>query len=253
MPSSGSSSPRVTSTRTPTSLVTASSDEGSSESTGPARSVEIERKYDADDETPLPDWSDLPGVASVGVSEVRELDARYLDTHDLALARAGHALRRRSGGPDEGWHIKGPASDGGRLELHWPLGEDAPEGSVPPVPPEMVTTLLTVLDAADAGGVADTGADALELLARIENRRTAYALLAEDGGVVAEFVDDRVRATDERTHTVRSWREWEIELGAAGPTDADGRNLFFRAVERAVFAAGGRAAASASKLARALG
>jgi hypothetical protein len=67
---------------------------------------------------------------------------------------------------------------------------------------------------------------------------------------VAEFVDDRVSATDVRTGVVREWREWEIELGDAAAADP---RAFFAAVEAAVRAAGGRAAASASKLARALG
>ena len=47
----------------------------------------MERKYDADAGTPLPDWGDVPGVARVGSAEDRELDARYFDTADLALSR----------------------------------------------------------------------------------------------------------------------------------------------------------------------
>ena len=58
-------------------------------SSEPSRSVEIELKFDADDDTPLPDFTALPGVASVGAPELRELDARYLDTAEYALASAG--------------------------------------------------------------------------------------------------------------------------------------------------------------------
>ncbi|MBM3716452.1 MAG: adenylate cyclase, partial [Actinobacteria bacterium] len=89
--------------------------------------------------------------------------------------------------------------------------------------------------------------------ARVRNHRTAYALRDADGGMVAEFVDDRVRARDERSGTESSWREWEVELGPAGPEDAAQRAAFFAAVDAAVFAAGGRPASSGSKLARALG
>lgn len=199
-----------------------------------SQSVEIERKYDADESTPLPDWTALPGVAGVGESELRELDARYFDTAEYALASSGYALRRRSGGPDAGWHIKGPRIGGGRPEQHWPLGEVAEED---------------VPDAVRAAVSAVTDAE-LRLIARILNSRTAYALSAEDGGVVAEFVDDHVTATDVRTGVVRRWREWEVELGPAAPADP---RAFFAAVEQAVFEAGGRAAASDSKLARALG
>lgn len=206
---------------------------------GASRSVEIELKFDVDDSTPLPDWSALPGVGRVGVAEVRELDARYLDTSVFALASAGYALRRRSGGPDEGWHIKGPVIDGGRVELGWPLGDADDE----PVP----ASVLAAIADAEIGMATDA---ALHEIARIRNSRTAYALRAHDGALVAEFVDDRVTATDAATGVVRSWREWEIELGPAAPTDP---RSFFAAVETAVRAAGGRPAASASKLARALG
>jgi inorganic triphosphatase YgiF len=203
---------------------------------GPARSFEIELKFDVGDDTPLPDWSGLPGVASVGDAEPRDLDARYLDTSDLILARSGYALRRRSGGPDAGWHLKGPKTGEGRIELQWPLDDAGPEDLVVPAAVLAELERLTV--------------EPLTPLARIRNARTAYALRSADGAVVAEFVDDHVIATDERSGTERRWREWELELGAGALVDPA---AFFAAAEAAVHAAGGRAAASASKLARALG
>jgi hypothetical protein len=200
----------------------------------PTRVVEVERKYDVDVETPLPVWQGIPGVDTVSDGELRELDARYLDTDDAVLSRAGVALRRRTGGPDAGWHIKGPREGDGRLEIGWPLGEgeDVPD--------------------AVSEALARWTSETLSPLARIENSRTAY-LLAGPGGVVAEFVDDRVRATDLRQGVRREWREWELELGPAAPADAEGRAALFAAAERAIFAAGARDAASGSKLARALG
>lgn len=200
--------------------------------TEPSRSIEIERTYDVDADTPLPDWSGVPGVHGVGEPEVRELDARYLDTADLGLARAGVALRRRTGGPDAGWHIKGPLVNGGRTELGWPLGSS------------------DALPAAIAEALTEWTHESVTPLARIENTRTAYALLAADGQLVAEFVDDRVRAHDVRADVSRSWREWEVELGPAAPGETV---AFFAAVDAAVRAAGGREASSASKLARTLG
>lgn len=201
---------------------------------GPQRTVEVERKYDADPTTPLPDWSHLPGVSAVSDGEPRELDATYLDTADAALARRGVALRRRTGGPDAGWHVKGPRQGDGRMELGWPLDED---GRMPD---------------AVAATVAQWTADTLHPIARIENSRTAYHLRGPEG-VTAEFVDDHVRATDLRTGIRREWREWEMELGPAAPADPLGRERFFAAVEQAVHAAGGRPPSSGSKLARALG
>jgi inorganic triphosphatase YgiF len=212
-------------------------DDSSSRPSGASRSVEIELKFDVDDETPLPDWSALPGVASVSDPEPRDLDAVYLDSDDLALAHAGYAVRRRTGGPDEGWHIKGPrGADGGRVELHWPLG---PEDGIPDAVADAIAAI---------GAVAQ-----LAPIARIRNSRTAYALRDAAGGVVAEFVDDHVRATDERAGAERTWREWEFELGPAAPAAPDARAALFAAAADAVRAAGGRAAASDSKLARTLG
>jgi inorganic triphosphatase YgiF len=212
-------------------------DQHPADPTGPTRSLEVELKFDVDDDTPLPDWSGLPGVTSVGAAEPRALDAVYLDSDDLALAHAGYAVRRRTGGPDEGWHIKGPrAAGGGRVELHWPLGTD-----------ERIPDAV-----ADALPAAATAAS-LSPIARIRNQRTAYALQDAEGGVVAEFVDDRVRATDERAGVERTWREWEFELGPAAPASADERAALFAAAEQAVHAVGGREAASDSKLARTLG
>lgn len=203
-------------------------------------SVEIESKYDVDTDTPLPDWSGVPGVARVGEAEPRDLDARYVDTAGADLARNGVAVRRRQGGPDEGWHIKAPA-EGGRSETQWPLGDLGDPDADPVVPDE-------IQDA-----VAAWARGPFLPLARVRNHRTAYALLDAEGGVVAEFVDDRVRARDERRGVESAWREWEVELGSAGPVDQAGRTTLFTAVDAAVFAAGGRPAASGSKLARALG
>ncbi|MGM1016638.1 MAG: CYTH domain-containing protein [Actinomycetota bacterium] len=202
--------------------------------TDPSRTVEVERTYDVDPDTELPDWLSVPGIVEVSAPETRLLDAGYVDTHDGALARSGVALRRRTGGPDEGWHVKGPRDGDSRLELGWPLGDDS---GIP-------TAVLSA--------VAPWTTDPLSPLARIENTRVAYQLRTEHG-VVAEFVDDRVRATDLRANVVREWREWEVELGPAAPADDAGRAEFFAAVERAVGAVGGREASSASKLARALG
>src|SRR5690606_7956764 len=136
--------------------------------------------------------------------------------------------------PDAGWHLKGPRdASGGRVELGWPLGDEG-EG----VPAAVRAVVETLTDAE------------LTPVARIRNHRTAYALRDASGALVAEFVDDRVTATADRTGITQSWREWEMELGPAAPDDP---TVFFAAASAAVANAGGRPAASDSKLARALG
>ncbi|GAA3775329.1 hypothetical protein GCM10022240_28750 [Microbacterium kribbense] len=197
-----------------------------------AHSVEIERKYDVDEATALPDWTRLPGITRVGEPEPRDLDARYLDTPAAALAHAGIALRRRAGGPDAGWHVKTPGVDG-RHEYHWPLGRDADEG----VPADI------------AAAVSPWATGPFVPLARIRNARVAYALFDASGAQVAEVVDDHVSARNERSGGESAWREWEVELGPVPPGDV---TAFFAGVDELVASVGGRPAASTSKLARAL-
>ncbi|MFT4235476.1 MAG: CYTH domain-containing protein [Microbacterium sp.] len=205
----------------------------------PSRFLEIELKFDVDPGTPVPDFTGVPGVASVSPGELRQLDALYLDTYDTQLSKAGVAVRRRTGGPDAGWHIKGPRTDSGstavssRVELGWPDQETVPEA---------VTEYL-----------AQWTTDNLRPLARIVNKRTAYELFDADGRVLAEFVDDDVRAMDMRTRVHRNWCEWEIELGEAAPQDPEKQQALLDALTEAARTAGAREPSSSSKLARALG
>ena len=210
---------------------------GTTDSTAgePSRSLEVERTYDVDDATPLPDWTTLAQVTAVGDAEVRDLDARYFDTDDLRLAAAGVALRRRTGGPDEGWHVKVTVPEG-RSESHWDGGEESA-----PIPDAV------------ARAVAQWAAPPFEPLARIRNTRTAYALSGSAGAVIAEFVDDRVTATAERTGAVSRWREWEVELAPGALADTSDREAFFAAVDDLMAGVGARPAASDSKLRRAIG
>lgn len=212
----------------------------------PRVSIEVERKYEVDAETVLPVLSALPGGATVDGPALRMLDAVYFDSEDTALARARVALRRREGGPDAGWHIKGPKLPaGGRREYQWPLE----------------TAHTAVVDGATlripnhvAAAAAQWSASApLFPLARVQNTREVWNVRDHDGEVLVEFADDHVTGTDLRSGTVRSWREWEAELGPGAPDDEPGRDALFAALEHAVLAAGGRASASSSKLARTMG
>ena len=84
---------------------------------------EIEQKFDVSYEMAAPSLTQLPGVASVSAPAEQVLEAEYFDTAHLDLATAGVTLRRRTGGPDAGWHMKLPVADHERLELRLPLGE----------------------------------------------------------------------------------------------------------------------------------
>src|SRR5205085_7888280 len=68
--------------------------------------LEVERKFDVPAAFVLPDLGAVPGVAAVDPPEERSLEAVYHDTVDLRLLRVPVTLRRRTGGPDAGWHVK---------------------------------------------------------------------------------------------------------------------------------------------------
>ena len=194
--------------------------------------LEVERKFDVDPAFEVPDLTGLAPVVEEPVEQ--RLEAVYFDTPDLRLLRSRITLRRRTGGSDEGWHLKLPADGGDRWERHWPLGRAAKR------PPGAATApVVGVLRGSDARPVAT-----------LRTRRLVTVLRDDDGRVVAEVADDTVTATvsavDAATpDEVRSWREVEVELGA-------GDEALLAAVGGALVAAGARPSGSVSKIGRAL-
>jgi hypothetical protein len=261
--------------------------------------TEIERKYDVDEEAVVPDLAgvalhaDLVGgagpaleVARVERSAPARLRAVYHDTDDHLLLRSRITLRRRTGGHDEGWHLKLPPSapasassgedssgqemssessrgtgtdhstaaspsDGstrGRREVHAPLGSED-EG----VPGELLARVAEQL-----------GGRTVAPVIVLETTRTATTLRDREGAPLAELADDVVTATvsggtggtdgtgpSRAEPVVRRWREWEAELapGVDGPSG----DALLDAIEARLLAAGAVPSTSRSKLARGLG
>src|SRR4051794_14847204 len=192
--------------------------------------TETERKYDVREDAPAPELSGFP----VRRTEAPDrLHATYYDTEDGALAAQRMVLRRRTGGHDEGWHLKTP-SDAGRTEYHAGLSDE-----VPPA-------LLDMVGDALAGRPLVPTAD-------IRTERTLTFVLDDEGQEIAEVADDRVEATDLRADLVRSWREWEVELLDAGPSDPDQRTLLLDRLGATLLEEGAQPAAATSKFARATG
>ena len=201
---------------------------------------EIERKYDVGSEVVFPDLSAVSGVGSVGQPEEFQLEATYFDTPALDLARRGLTLRRRTGGTDEGWHLKLPRSGDSRTEVHEPLS-DADDG----VPAPLRARVRAL--------VRDRP---LVPVAEVRTARREYALRDGAGHVLARVCDDQVQATrladvqdsagSSRSEAAQSWREWELELDGGAEDLLD-------LVEEHLLAAGASPAASASKLSRTLG
>ncbi len=165
----------------------------------PMGGLERERKVTLAADVELPDLSRPEWTVASGGHAT--LVAEYHDTADLRLLRWGVTLRRRTGGADEGWHLKLPADDvggapGGELvrdELRAPLAAGGRE-----VPGRLVDVVRALVRSAPVVPVAT-----------VHTGRTTLALLDDDGPLV-EVVDDRVRVTRDGL-TVAEFREVEVE------------------------------------------
>jgi hypothetical protein len=202
-------------------------------SNGPSRYLEVERKFDVDASTQPPSFDGVSGVTRVEHAETQALDAVYFDTpsRDLALNRI--TLRRRTGGPDAGWHLKLPAGADARTEVRLPLdsGDD--------VPSELLDVVAAI--------VRDRPVDPV---ARIATIRQVQLLHGADDVVIAEFCDDQVSAGQGADGGIapQRWREWELELVGNGTNT----ELMDQVSDR-LFDAGAKPAGVGSKLARVLG
>ncbi|WP_091559783.1 CYTH and CHAD domain-containing protein [Arthrobacter sp. ok362] len=193
--------------------------------------IEVEHKYSPSESDALPRLGSIQGVDRVGPPVNQQLDAVYFDTESLALAARRITLRRRSGGPDAGWHLKLPVTPGERREIGEPLGGD--QDAVP----ELLRQLVLVY----------TRSRVLVPVAHIKTNRSSTALYAADGAVLAQFSDDHVEAQSLITPAEPSrWREWEIEL-------ADGPRQLLQDADTLLAAEGVSVSSLPSKLARALG
>lgn len=199
---------------------------------GTSRYKEVERKFEVVDSTVSPSFEGLASAARVERSPSQQLDAVYFDTpsHDLAAHHV--TLRRRTGGPDAGWHLKLPAGPDERTEVRAPLDNGEASDTVPEALLDVV--LAIVRDRP------------LRPVARIATIRTVDTLYGHDGIALAEFCDDQVTAQADHDGAEQRWREWELELAGGGD-----RDLLERLTNR-LLDAGAAPAGHGSKLARVL-
>jgi CHAD domain-containing protein len=206
--------------------------------TGPQTVREVELKLRVHALFRLPELSGaIAGVSAVEREPTRVMTAVYHDTEDLRLFRWGVTLRRREGGPDEGWHMKLPVAGEGhsvRDEVRLPLTA-GPVGTVPAELADIVTALARE--------------EPLAPVATLRTERTPFLLLDADGEPVVELVDDTVSILDGE-HVAARFREIEVELVGADPQTADGTIL---AGAVALLQEAGAVPGTASKAASALG
>lgn len=189
---------------------------------------EIERKYDVPAEFVVSAGL-LPDGVTIGEPVEHALSATYYDTADLRLTRDHVTLRRRTGGKDDGWHVKRPVGPDEREELQLPPGRSA-------TVPARVSAEVRAL----------TRGGKLAPVLRLSTVRTEWPLLDADGAVLATVADDKVSsATLGAETTVQQWREVEVELET-------GDRALLKAVDKALRRAGAVRSASTSKLSRGL-
>ena len=189
---------------------------------------EIERKLEVGDEWVLPA---LPTeVGTVRAEAPLLLTAAYYDTDDLRLARHHITLRRRTGGHDDGWHVKLPAGgEHERDEVQLPL---LTAGD----PPLALVWLV----------FAYTRGAPLAPVATLVNHRRPWLVIDALGAPLAEITDDHV--TVERGGlAAHAFREVEVK---APLYRTDGN---FETMVKGRSAAGAAPITFASKAVRALG
>jgi CHAD domain-containing protein len=195
---------------------------------------EIERKLDVTGDFVMPDLTAVPGVTGVGTARVDNLDAIYYDTADRALLRRRIALRRRTGGPDAGWHLKRQTGADERSELRLPAGRAGL------IPAQLQAEIAAVVRGATVAPVA-----------RVRNHRLAHPVLGMAGQVLAEIAVDDVTALRPAAGAGRwtggeTWHEVEVEL-------VEGELTLLGALVDVLVANGATPSPHASKLGRALG
>ena len=144
------------------------------------------------------------------------LSTVYFDTEDLRLARSGITLRRRSGGSDDGWHLKLPAGSDARDEVR-----------LPPV-----SWVLRPRRWWRSTCATHRGAPLVPVV-ELDTARREWVLADSDGDPLATVTDDRVTGQTLAAPTmVTRWAEIEVELAEHGTVEVLDR------VEQALLAAG---------------
>lgn len=192
---------------------------------------EVERKYRASRGLVIPDLTGrIAKIASIDSPVTHRMVAVYHDTADLRLAREGITLRHRSGGSDDGWHLKlplGPLANGVREEIQ----VDGVDSELPDRLRRTVSAYVRF--------------EPVQPAATLVTERRSMILRDEAGAPLAELVDDQV--TVQGVGRVSAgFREIEVE-------DCGGGEEVLAAVGDALQAAGAVGGEFMPKLIRSLG
>ncbi|HSL59669.1 MAG TPA: CHAD domain-containing protein [Acidimicrobiales bacterium] len=169
------------------------------------RELKLDLPVQTERPTPAELAAAVPGCRAVELTEVVQL-ARYLDSPDLRLLRAGATLRHRD---DEGWMVKLPSRGAGGAGLdREEVRFEGPDHAVPDAARELVAPLLRAAE--------------LEEVARLRTVRRRARIIGDGGRLLVELTLDSVEATrpagaDEPEVSMAS----DTDEGADDPAGAD--------------------------------
>ena len=195
------------------------------------REVEFKFRIPADVDLALDEVLDQ-FAARVSSEQIRSMDATYFDTENLNLLRWGITLRHRTGGGDDGWHMKVPADPSGESSARDEIRVDKQGGSIPVELAAIAAPLVRRQE--------------IVPMARVHTERQPFTVSGDAGTPIVEVVDDRVEVTG--TGPVVTFREVEVELLG----DSADAVALADAIGQALCSAGARPS-SLSKAAQALG
>ena len=165
---------------------------------------------------------------------LRSMSATYYDTPNLCLLRWGITLRHRTGGGDDGWHMKVPTAPSGGSSSRDEIRIDKPAGAVPVELASIVSPLIRRQD--------------ITAMAQVNTERTPFVIVSDSTDHLLEVVDDRVSVGTPGSRPSAVFREVEVELLEDSPEAERLANV----VSNALLGAGAEPS-SLSKAAQALG
>lgn len=156
---------------------------------------EHEVKLEVDDGFDVPGLDGVVAGAAVSSTSDHHVEDTYYDTEDLRLLRWGCTLRHRK---RKGWTVKLPVSRTEHVLSRDEINFQGRAGK----PPDEALTVVTPY----ARG------RSLQVIARLDTRRTAHAITSAAGELLVEVVDDRT-SCQARDGTNSNFRQVEAELG----------------------------------------
>ena len=136
--------------------------------------------------------------ANVARESVRSMSATYFDTSNLNLLRWGITLRHRTGGGDDGWHMKVPTEPSGSSTSRDEIRVDKPAGMVPLELASIAAPLVRRQE--------------IVPMAEVQTERTPFIITDEAGEPLLEIVDDQVQVGTPGFPSTANFREVEVEL-----------------------------------------